>query len=161
MNNWCICRFFSRIILLEILMFKGLTARRLYKSFSVKGLNIFNAYILHYIWRSEKEDHYMFIIYVILQKLYRFINCVELVSPHHAARELVHTIRQGQITSLFQKSVKRVCRNTQQSIYSAQIEICTILTLRVLVFQNGMLCRGFKWSLWLKEHSALKFKIYF
>ncbi|XP_043483125.1 uncharacterized protein LOC122511745 isoform X3 [Leptopilina heterotoma] len=41
------------------------------------------------------------------QKLYRFINCVELVSPHHAARELVHTVRQGQITSLFQKSVKR------------------------------------------------------
>lgn len=46
---------------------------------------------------------------VLLQKLYRFINCVELVSPHHAARELVHTLRQGQITSLFQKSVKRVC----------------------------------------------------
>lgn len=45
---------------------------------------------------------------ISLQKLYRFINCVELVSPHHAARELVHTIRQGQITSLFQKSIKRV-----------------------------------------------------
>lgn len=42
------------------------------------------------------------------QKLYRFINCVELVSPHHAARELVHTLRQGQIASLFQKSIKRV-----------------------------------------------------
>lgn len=49
----------------------------------------------------------------MLQKLYRFINCVELVSPHHAARELVHTIRQGQITSLFQKSVKRVRKSTQ------------------------------------------------
>lgn len=47
--------------------------------------------------------------YCLFQKLYRFINCVELVSPHHAARELVHTIRQGQITSLFQKSIKRVC----------------------------------------------------
>lgn len=45
---------------------------------------------------------------LVCQKLYRFINCVELVSPHHAARELVHTLRQGQITSLFQKSVKRV-----------------------------------------------------
>lgn len=33
---------------------------------------------------------------------------MELVSPHHAARELVHTIRQGHFTSLFQKSVKRV-----------------------------------------------------
>lgn len=45
---------------------------------------------------------------LLFQKLYRFINCVELVSPHHAARELVNTIRQGHFTSLFQKSVKRV-----------------------------------------------------
>jgi hypothetical protein len=37
MNNWCIC-WFLRIILLGILIFKGLTARRLYKSFGVKGL---------------------------------------------------------------------------------------------------------------------------
>jgi hypothetical protein len=29
-----------RIFLLEILIFKGLTARRLYKSFGVKGLNV-------------------------------------------------------------------------------------------------------------------------
>ena len=56
------------------------------------------------VWRSRN-------VMFFSQKLYRFINCVELVSPHHAARELVHTVRQGQITSLFQKSVKRV-RNT-------------------------------------------------
>jgi hypothetical protein len=30
---------FPRIFLLGILIFKGLTARRLYKSFGVKGLN--------------------------------------------------------------------------------------------------------------------------
>jgi hypothetical protein len=36
MNNWCVC--FSRIFLLGILVLKGLTARRLYKSFRVKGL---------------------------------------------------------------------------------------------------------------------------
>ncbi|XP_011499765.1 PREDICTED: uncharacterized protein LOC105363713 [Ceratosolen solmsi marchali] len=52
------------------------------------------------MWRSRN-------VMFFSQKLYRFINCVELVSPHHAARELVHTVRQGQITSLFQKSVKR------------------------------------------------------
>ncbi|XP_059470135.1 glutamate receptor ionotropic, NMDA 3A-like isoform X2 [Neocloeon triangulifer] len=52
------------------------------------------------IWRSRN-------VMFFSQKLYRFINCVELVSPHHAARELMHTLRQGQITSLFQKSVKR------------------------------------------------------
>ncbi|XP_055537196.1 glutamate receptor ionotropic, NMDA 3A-like isoform X2 [Wyeomyia smithii] len=52
------------------------------------------------IWKSRN-------IMFFSQKLYRFINCVELVSPHHAAKELVHTIRQGQITSLFQKSIKR------------------------------------------------------
>ncbi|XP_016836888.1 uncharacterized protein LOC100123912 isoform X4 [Nasonia vitripennis] len=52
------------------------------------------------MWRSRN-------VMFFSQKLYRFINCVELVSPHHAARELMHTVRQGQITSLFQKSVKR------------------------------------------------------
>ncbi|XP_053686430.1 uncharacterized protein LOC128735972 [Sabethes cyaneus] len=52
------------------------------------------------IWKSRN-------IMFFSQKLYRFINCVELISPHHAAKELVHTIRQGQITSLFQKSIKR------------------------------------------------------
>ncbi|KZC09190.1 Glutamate [NMDA] receptor subunit 3A, partial [Dufourea novaeangliae] len=57
------------------------------------------------IWRSRN-------VMFFSQKLYRFINCVELVSPHHAARELVHTVRQGQIASLFQKSVKRVSAPT-------------------------------------------------
>jgi hypothetical protein len=37
MNNWCNCWFFTRM-LLGILIFKGLTSRRLYKSFGVKGL---------------------------------------------------------------------------------------------------------------------------
>jgi hypothetical protein len=40
MNNWCISGF-SRIFLLGILIFKGLTARRIYKSFGVKGLIIY------------------------------------------------------------------------------------------------------------------------
>jgi hypothetical protein len=40
MNN---CAFvgFSRIFLLGILIFKGITARRLYKSFAVKGLRTY------------------------------------------------------------------------------------------------------------------------
>ncbi|KAF8773415.1 Glutamate receptor ionotropic like protein [Argiope bruennichi] len=42
-----------------------------------------------------------------LKKLYRFINTVELVSPHHSAKEIVTNIKEGQIFSLFQKSVKR------------------------------------------------------
>jgi hypothetical protein len=37
MNNLCICWYFT-LFLLGILIFKGLTARRLYKSFGVKGL---------------------------------------------------------------------------------------------------------------------------
>ncbi|XP_054162601.1 glutamate receptor ionotropic, NMDA 3A-like [Oppia nitens] len=41
------------------------------------------------------------------QKLYRFINTVELVSPHHSAKEIMTNLREGQIASLFQKSVKR------------------------------------------------------
>jgi hypothetical protein len=39
MNNWCIYWFFTHI-LVGILIFKGLTALRLYKSFGVKGLII-------------------------------------------------------------------------------------------------------------------------
>jgi hypothetical protein len=37
MNNWCICWLFTHIFT-GILIFKGLTARRLYKSFGFKGL---------------------------------------------------------------------------------------------------------------------------
>jgi hypothetical protein len=37
MNNWCTCWFFTHIFT-GILIFKGLAARRLYKSFGVKGL---------------------------------------------------------------------------------------------------------------------------
>jgi hypothetical protein len=37
MKNWLFVGF-SRIFLLGILIFKGLTARRLYKSFGVKGV---------------------------------------------------------------------------------------------------------------------------
>jgi hypothetical protein len=38
MNNWCICWLLT-YFLLGILIFKGLTARRLYKSFGVKWLS--------------------------------------------------------------------------------------------------------------------------
>jgi hypothetical protein len=39
MNNWLFVGFL-RIFLLGILIFKGLTARRLYMSFGVKGLRV-------------------------------------------------------------------------------------------------------------------------
>jgi hypothetical protein len=37
MNSWCICWLFTHIFT-GVLIFKGLTARRLYKTFGVKGL---------------------------------------------------------------------------------------------------------------------------
>ena len=52
--------------------------------------------------------HLTTICCVCFQKLYRFINTVELVSPHHSAKEIITNLREGQIASLFQKSVKRV-----------------------------------------------------
>jgi hypothetical protein len=54
MNNWCICWFFTHI-LLGILIFKGITARRLYKSFGVKGLNYQNSCILDDGGRGEEK----------------------------------------------------------------------------------------------------------
>lgn len=36
------------------------------------------------------------------------MNTVEMVSPHHSAKEIMTNLKEGQITSLFQKSLKRV-----------------------------------------------------
>jgi hypothetical protein len=59
MNNWCIC-WFSRIFLLEILIFTGLTARLLYKSFGVKGLNRENCPSATLIYHKlDCEDEYL------------------------------------------------------------------------------------------------------
>jgi hypothetical protein len=55
MHNWCIC-WFSCIFLLGILIFKGLTARHLYKLFGVKGLSDVSCYnsgcVVLNQWRS-------------------------------------------------------------------------------------------------------------
>jgi hypothetical protein len=52
---------FLRIYLLGILIFKGLTARRLYKSFGVKGLSIIKSYIL--------PTQCIYVLGVVLRKL--------------------------------------------------------------------------------------------
>jgi hypothetical protein len=57
MNNWCICWFFTNF-LLGTLIFKGLTARRLYKSFGVKGLTYIRdikLFLVHCPEIGEKE----------------------------------------------------------------------------------------------------------
>src|SRR5215510_2051396 len=54
MNNWCIC-WLSRMFLLGILIFKRLTARRLYKWFGVKRLI---RQVKGLLWRAAKSAMY-------------------------------------------------------------------------------------------------------
>lgn len=68
-------------------------------------------------------------ITVSFQKLYKFINSVELISPQHTAKELVHTLRQGQIASLFQKSVRRV---SLPFMHPQHAQVSNLFTLRKL-----------------------------
>jgi hypothetical protein len=63
MNNWCIC-WLSHIFLLGILIFKGLTARRLYKSFGIKGLIL----IILILW-DGKGDADMWILFELAEAL--------------------------------------------------------------------------------------------
>jgi hypothetical protein len=61
MNN-CIC-WFSRIFLLGIVSFKGLTARRIYKSFGVKGLK--PVHTIHDMIRSRGCDTFNLITFFL------------------------------------------------------------------------------------------------
>jgi hypothetical protein len=53
MNNCCICWFFTHIFTVDINL-KGLSARRLYKSFGVKGL--INMNFIHIVSRNVPYD---------------------------------------------------------------------------------------------------------
>jgi hypothetical protein len=61
MNNWCIFFGFPRIFLLGILICKGLTARRFYTSFGVKGLNMrcLNVDVTLDCMRADFMDKYL------------------------------------------------------------------------------------------------------
>jgi hypothetical protein len=66
MDNWCIS-WLSRRCLLGILIFKGLTARRLYTSFGVKGLKMLNVFLYEFsAWRV-----FFFFFFLVC-----FIKCV-------------------------------------------------------------------------------------
>jgi hypothetical protein len=58
---------FSRIFLLGILIFKELTARRLYKSFAIKGLNV-----------SSNQDTISYHnVLLVVNALYRIRGCIQ------------------------------------------------------------------------------------
>jgi hypothetical protein len=61
MNNWCICWFFT-YILLRISIFKGLTGRRLYKPFCFKALNTVCTLILGHTFVPGIEMYFRTII---------------------------------------------------------------------------------------------------
>jgi hypothetical protein len=65
MNNWCICWFFT-YILLGILIFKGPTARRLYKSFCVKGLSLFDKVSLYNINNHNIQSRFTILKALVL-----------------------------------------------------------------------------------------------
>jgi hypothetical protein len=90
MNNWCIC-WFSRIFLLGILIFKGLTERHLHKSFRVKGImiiftfayTIFRCVILTNVLYTYRQN-----TTVVLDVVYLFISLRYTFRPllgHHQA----------------------------------------------------------------------------
>ncbi|KAG1682565.1 Glutamate receptor ionotropic, NMDA 3A [Nymphon striatum] len=72
------------------------------------------------------------------QKLYRFINCVELVSPHHSAKEIASHLKAGQIFSLFQKSVKRKAKEDARRRKSKSLFFDMILEVTRKSKQNEL-----------------------
>jgi hypothetical protein len=56
MNNRCICWFFTHIFTGDFLVFKGLIARRVYKSFGVKGLKDPKIYTFLALLRTLKPS---------------------------------------------------------------------------------------------------------
>ncbi|XP_022254048.1 glutamate receptor ionotropic, NMDA 3A-like [Limulus polyphemus] len=81
------------------------------------------------IWRSPN-------LMFLSQKLYRFINTVELVSPHHSAKEIASNLREGQIFSLFQKSVKRKAKEDLRRRKSKSQFFGVIQEIRNVVHQE-------------------------
>ncbi|XP_076335681.1 glutamate receptor ionotropic, NMDA 3A-like [Tachypleus tridentatus] len=81
------------------------------------------------VWKSPN-------VMFFSQKLYRFINTVELVSPHHSAKEIVDNLREGQIFSLFQKSVKRKAKEELRRKKSKSQLFEVIQEIRNVVYQD-------------------------
>ncbi|KAG8183283.1 hypothetical protein JTE90_004903 [Oedothorax gibbosus] len=82
------------------------------------------------IWKSPN-------LMFFSQKLYRFINTVELVSPHHSVKEIISNLREGQIASLFQKSVKKKFKEEARRRKSKSQFFDMIQQIRTVVRQQN------------------------
>lgn len=93
------------------------------------------------IWRSR---HVMF----FSQKLYRFINCVDLVSPNSSAKEFASSLKQGQVRSEVSALTFLNRRDSLITIFDWPEIFSVYTTLETVIVKTGI-----PTNLFIENHS--------